>query len=199
MEVSFILIFICSYIIGSIPFAYLLTLLFGFGDIRKLGSGNVGATNALRTGKKSLATTVLIFDILKGFIPITFLFLYYELNYSNFLIIFFGSLTILGHVFPIWLKFKGGKGVATYLGFILGINYKIGLVFIFSWILVAFYKRYSSLASIMALICVSISSLIFLHDIKIIYFIISINILIIFMHNSNIKKLINGSENKIKF
>ena len=130
MEFSFIFLIILSYLIGSIPFAYILTIIFGFGDIRKVGSGNVGATNVLRTGKKSLALLVLILDILKGIAPLTILFIYYQNEYSNILMFFIGSFAVMGHIFPIWLKFKGGKGVATYIGYIFGIDYKLGIIFI---------------------------------------------------------------------
>ena len=123
MEFSFIFLIILSYLIGSIPFAYILTIIFGYGDIRKVGSGNVGATNVLRTGKKSLALIVLILDILKGFVPLTILFIYYQSEYSNILMFFIGSFAVMGHIFPIWLKLKGGKGIATFIGIIFILNY----------------------------------------------------------------------------
>ena len=121
-----------SYFIGSIPFAYILTKIFGYGDIRKIGSGNIGATNVLRTGKKSLAISVLILDIAKGFLPLTIYFPIFILTrFESNEIIFFSSFAVIGHIFPNWLKFKGGKGVATYLGFILGIDYIFGFCFHF--------------------------------------------------------------------
>ena len=199
MEVSFILLSIVSYLIGSIPFAYILTTIFGYGDIRKIGSGNIGATNVLRTGKKSLALSVLILDILKGFLPIIILSIYYQLEYSNYLIIFIGSFSIIGHIFPIWFKFKGGKGVATYIGFICGIDYKLGIIFIILWLTIAYIKKYSSLASISSLIILPISTILLSYDLKVIYILIFLSILIIIKHTSNIKRLITRSENKINF
>ena len=124
MENNLIILAVICYFIGSIPFAYILTKLFGFGDVRSIGSGNVGATNVLRTGKKKLAFLVLFFDILKGFLPLIFLKNYLLTNSSEIIISLIASLTILGHLFPIWLKFKGGKGVATYIGYIFAINLK---------------------------------------------------------------------------
>ena len=131
MEYNLLIIALIVYIIGSIPFAFILNKIFGKGDIRNIGSGNVGATNVLRTGKKTLALIVLIFDILKGYLP-TFYIMNF-LQYSNYDLIAYllGSMAIVGHLFPIWLKFKGGKGVATYIGFIFAINYIIGFLFHF--------------------------------------------------------------------
>ena len=199
MEISFILLTIISYLTGSIPFAYILTLLFGYGDIRNIGSGNVGATNVLRTGKKSLAIVVLTLDILKGFLPITILFIYFHLEYQSFHLVFIGSLSMLGHIFPLWLKFKGGKGVATYIGFIFGIDYQLGIIFIFSWLLIALLKKYSSLASIASLIITPLIGMFLINDDKIIIIISFFSILLIIKHFSNIKRLLNKSENKIKF
>ena len=199
MEINFIYLIFLSYLIGSIPFALILTTLFGYGDIRKIGSGNVGATNVLRTGKKSLAITVLILDIVKGFFPITFLFSFYQNEYSNIEIIFISSFAIVGHIFPIWLKFKGGKGVATYIGFLLGLDYKLGVTFIICWLVIGFVKRYSSLASVSSLIILPIISIFLSFKLNTIYILFILSTLIIIKHISNIKRLINGSENKIKF
>ena len=199
MEFSFIFLIILSYLIGSIPFAYIVTIIFGYGDIRKVGSGNVGATNVLRTGKKSLALLVLILDILKGFIPLTILFIYYQNEYSNILMFFIGSFAVMGHIFPIWLKFRGGKGVATYIGYIFGIDYKLGIIFIILWLAIAFLKKYSSLASILSLIILPICAIVLSYDLQMIYILIFLSILITIKHSSNIKRLISRSENKIKF
>ena len=199
MEFSFIFLIILSYLIGSIPFAYILTIIFGYGDIRKVGSGNVGATNVLRTGKKSLALLVLILDILKGFVPLTILFIYYQSEYSNILMFFIGSFAVMGHIFPIWLKFKGGKGVAAYIGYILGIDYKLGIIFIILWLAIAFLKKYSSLASISSLIILPICAIVLSYDLQTICILTFLSILIIIKHSSNIKRLISRSENKIKF
>ena len=196
---NFFLLIIISYLFGSIPFAYILTSIFGYGDIRKIGSGNVGATNVLRTGKKGLAIAVLTLDILKGFLPIT-IFLHYSELYSNSSYLFFiGSISIIGHIFPVWLRFNGGKGVATYIGFVFGIDYLLGIIFVLSWLTVGLIKKYSSLASISSLIMLPLFAIVFSYDKNIIYILIFVSFLIIIKHTSNIKRLLNGSENKIKF
>ena len=199
METSFIIQAIACYLIGSIPFAYILTKLSGSGDVRKIGSGNVGATNVLRTGKKKLAFLVLLFDILKGFLPLIVLKNYFLTSSSEIIISSIASFTILGHIFPVWLKFKGGKGVATYIGYISAINFIFGIVFIFLWVLIALIKKYSSLASIVSLIVLPISIYVmqFNKDINLLLFVISIFILI--KHYSNILRLFNKTESKIKF
>ena len=128
---EFILVIFYSYLSGSIPFGLILTKLFTNKDVRKIGSGNIGATNVLRTGKKSLAFLVLILDGLKGFLPVFLITNLYINNFEYFfIIIFISSFAILGHIFPIWLKFQGGKGVATYIGFIFSIDYLLGLIFL---------------------------------------------------------------------
>ena len=199
MENNFIILSIICYLIGSIPFAYILTKMSGLGDVRNIGSGNVGATNVLRTGKKKIAFTVLLFDILKGFLPLIVLKYYFLTNSSEIIVYSIASLTILGHLFPIWLKFKGGKGVATYIGFILAIDYRFGLIFIFSWLLIALIKKYSSLASIVSLIVLPSSMYIlqFNKDINLLLSLISF--IIIIKHYPNILRLFNKTENKIKF
>ena len=199
MENNLFLLIAISYLFGSIPFAYILTLILGYGDIRKIGSGNVGATNVLRTGKKSLAIIVLIFDIIKGYLPIVIFLHYYQSSYASSYLILIGSISIMGHIFPIWLKFKGGKGVSTYIGFILGIDYLLGVIFVISWLVIAVVKKYSSLASITSLIIPPLYAIVFSYDKNILYILIFISFLIIVKHISNIKRLLNGSENKIKF
>ena len=199
MEVNSLYFIILSYSIGSIPFAYILTKIFGYGDIRKIGSGNVGATNVLRTGKKSLAIFVLILDIIKGFLPITLFLLFLEDQFLQNEIIFIGSFSVIGHIFPIWLKFKGGKGVATYLGFILGIDYIFGITFVLLWLVIATTKKYSSLASIISLLAIPLVSYNLLYELKIIIILILLSFIIIIKHLSNIKRLLNKTENKIKF
>ena len=198
MEYKLIYLALISYFIGSIPFAYILTRIFGYGDIRKIGSGNVGATNVLRTGKKGLALTVLFLDIIKGFLPITLLYFCYKDQLYTNLIIFLGGFAIMGHIFPIWLKFKGGKGVATYIGYILGINYSLGILFILCWLIIAIVKKYSSLASILSIIAVPLFSIFLLHNLSLFFILTFLSILIIIKHNTNIKRLLRGSETKIK-
>ena len=191
---SLLITYLFAYLIGSIPFAFILTNLFGFGDIRKIGSGNVGATNVLRTGNKYLALTVLILDVAKGFFP-----LFFFLSSSDHLFIsILGLFIVLGHIFPIWLKFKGGKGVATYIGILFAINIIIGLIFIISWFIVAIIGKYSSLSSILSSILIIIYGLFFLNPlISLVIFIISSTI--IAKHFSNIIRLFNKKENKIRF
>lgn len=198
MENNFIIFIFISYFFGSIPFAYIFPKIFGYGDIRKIGSGNVGATNVLRTGKKSLAIAVLLLDIIKGFIPITIFSFFYENQFQLNEIIFLGSFSILGHIFPVWLKFKGGKGVATYIGFILGINYKLGIIFILLWLIIALIKKYSSLASILSLIVIPIISYFLSYPLDIVIILILLSAIIILKHFSNIRRLLSNSEKKIK-
>jgi len=199
METNYFILIIIIYFFGSIPFAYILPKIFGHGDIRKLGSGNVGATNVLRTGNKLLAITVLILDIFKGFTPLIILKNYYHNELSEFIILLIGSVAILGHIFPIWLKLKGGKGVATYIGFLFAINYFFGIFYIITWLITAFLKKYSSLASIVSLALLPFFAILFSYEKNIIYLLILINLIIISKHYSNIYRLINKSETKIKF
>ena len=199
MEANYLFLISIVYFLGSIPFAYILPKIFGLGDIRNLGSGNVGATNVLRAGNKFLAIIVLAFDIIKGFAPLFILKNYYHNELSEIIILFIGSAAILGHIFPIWLKFKGGKGVATYIGFLFAINYIFGIIFIITWLLIAFLKKYSSLASIASLILLPLFVMLFSYEKQIIYLLILINLIIISKHYSNIYRLINKSETKIKF
>ena len=199
MEANYLFLISIVYFFGSIPFAYILPKIFGLGDIRKLGSGNVGATNVLRAGNKLLAIIVLAFDIIKGFAPLFILKNYYHNELSEIIILFIGSAAILGHIFPIWLKFKGGKGVATYIGFLFAINYIFGIIFIITWLLIALLKKYSSLASITSLVLLPFFVMLFSYEKNLIYLLILINLIIISKHYSNIYRLINKSETKIKF
>jgi len=186
-----LIISILSYLVGSIPFGFILTKVFLKKDIRNIGSGNIGATNALRTGNKSIGYTTLFLDIIKAVIPI----IYLKLNYTDY--IFIASLCIfLGHVFPIWLKFKGGKGVATYVGILFSINLYIGLVFIGVWFVAFLISKYSSLSSLFASLSVPIYLFIFTNQ-SFIFFSIMF-ILIFYTHRENIKRLKNKEESKTK-
>jgi len=153
INIDFLLVFLYSYILGSIPFGLIITKIFLDKDIRNIGSGNIGTTNVLRTGKKSLAAATLLFDILKGYISIIIAY-----KYFNELIYFSALICFIGHIFPIWLRFKGGKGVATYLGIILGISFMLGVIFAITWLLIAILFRYSSLSSILGSMIVFIQS-----------------------------------------
>ncbi len=193
LNLFFIVMF---YLVGSIPFALLIPKVFGLGDIRNIGSGNVGATNVLRTGNKFLAFLVLCFDVLKGLFPFILLNLYSE-NIGLLQTIFLCHFSILGHIFPIWLKFKGGKGVATYIGFLFGINLVLGLCFLITWLAIALVFKYSSLSS---LIASTIAPIYFIvkNDNYIAIFLIYLLAVIVIKHHENIKRLLNGTENKIK-
>ena len=186
-----IIIFIC-YFFGSLPFGFLLTKFFLNKDIRKIGSGNVGATNVLRTGNKLIAYGTLTLDILKAVIPILFIKIYHH----EFLYI--SSLTIfLGHVFPIWLRFKGGKGVATYLGILFCINFYLGIVFGIAWLITFFIFKYSSLSSIAGSLSIPIANFFFFNN-EMIFFFIIMFVLIFYTHRENIKRLLNRTESKTK-
>ena len=187
----FLILFI-SYLIGSIPFGFLLTKIFLKKDIREIGSGNIGATNALRTGNKLIGYSTLALDIGKAVI----LLLIIKFNFSEYL--FISSIAIfLGHVFPIWLKFKGGKGVATYVGILFCINIYLAVIFIIVWFVVFILSKYSSLASMIASLLVPLSSYFLLHDINY-YFYIILFLLILITHRENIKRLKNNTESKTK-
>src|SRR5210317_1406002 len=152
---DFFLISFISYLMGSIPFGFILTKFFLKQDIRNIGSGNIGATNALRTGNKLIGYSTLILDVAKAIIPV----IYVKNNYPD--LIYLASLcSFLGHVFPIWLKFKGGKGVATYLGILFSINFLLGIIFVASWGVIFLMFRYSSLSSIIGSISIPIYILI---------------------------------------
>ena len=187
----FLILFI-SYLIGSIPFGFLLTKIFLKKDIREIGSGNIGATNALRTGNKLIGYSTLILDIGKAVI----LLLIIKFNFSEYL--FVSSIAVfLGHVFPIWLKFKGGKGVATYVGILFCVNIYLAVIFIIVWFVVFVMSKYSSLASMVASLLVPLSSYFLLNDINY-YFYIFLFFLILITHKENIKRLKNNTESKIK-
>ena len=181
---------IVSYLMGSIPFGLILTKIFLKKDIREIGSGNIGATNALRTGNKLIGYSTLALDISKAVI----LLLIIKFNFSEYL--FISSIAIfLGHVFPIWLKFKGGKGVATYVGILFCINIYLAAIFIITWFFVFIISKYSSLASMVASLIVPLSSYFFLNDINY-YFYIILFLLILITHRENIKRLKNNTESK---
>ena len=186
-----IVISILSYLMGSIPFGFILTKIFLKKDIRDIGSGNIGATNALRTGNISLGYGTLFLDVIKAVIPV----IYVKLNYSDY--IFIASLcTFLGHIFPIWLKFKGGKGVATYIGILFSINLTIGFIFIAVWFFTFLISKYSSLSSLFGSLSVPIY-LFFFTSQNLVFFLIMF-ILIFYTHRENVKRLKNKEEIKTK-
>ena len=187
-----LIIGIISYLMGSIPFGLILTKLFLNKDIREIGSGNIGATNVLRSGNKIIGYTTLIFDILKAVIPVIFVKTYY----TDFL--YLASLcAFLGHVFPVWLKFKGGKGVATYVGILFVINIYLGIIFALCWFVIFGITKFSSLSSLIASISIPIYLIITSNFDEIFFFIIMF-VLIFFTHRENIKRLKNKEETKTK-
>ncbi|MDC0876333.1 glycerol-3-phosphate 1-O-acyltransferase PlsY [Candidatus Pelagibacter sp.] len=189
---EYLIVVIISYLMGSIPFGFLLTKIFLKKDIREIGSGNIGATNALRTGNKLIGYTTLILDIAKAIIPI----IYVKLNFPEY--IYIASLcNFLGHVFPIWLKFKGGKGVATYVGILFSINIIFGAVFVACWVIVFIISRYSSLSSIIGALSIPTYLIIIGKTNSVIFFAIMF-VLIFFTHRENIKRLKNKEESKTK-
>ena len=188
---DYTIIAIISYFFGSIPSGFILTKLILKKDIREIGSGNIGATNALRSGNRLIGYLTLILDIVKAIIPI----LYIKYNFPE--IIFISSLCVfLGHLFPIWLKFKGGKGVATYLGIILTINIFFGIVFGIIWIIIYLVTKYSSLGSLIA--SAAIPVYVFFINGNNVFFYIIMFVLIFYTHRENIKRLINKEEIKTK-
>ena len=186
------LIGIISYLMGSVPFGFILTKIFLKKDIREIGSGNIGATNALRTGNKTIGYSTLVLDILKAVAPV----IYVKVFYQDFLYI--ASLcAFLGHVFPIWLKFKGGKGVATYVGILFAINIYFGIIFTISWFITFFISKYSSLSSLVGAASIPIYLLVLTQFDQGIFFTIMF-VLIFFTHRENIKRLKNKEETKTK-
>tara|TARA_Y100001970_G_scaffold276109_1_gene378331 strand:+ start:2167 stop:2748 length:582 start_codon:yes stop_codon:yes gene_type:complete len=186
------LIFFLSYISGSIPFGLILTKLLLNKDIRKIGSKNIGATNVLRTGNKFVAILTLALDIIKGMAPV----LITNYYFPN-LIYLSGLMAFLGHVFPVWLKFKGGKGIATYLGIVFVLSLKLGLFFCISWILIAFITKYSSLSSIASSLFIFLISF-FEKNLELNLFLFIIFTLILYTHRQNVVRLKNRIEDKIK-
>jgi len=187
----FIVIFY-SYLLGSIPFGLIYTKIAGIEDIRKIGSGNIGATNVLRTGNKQVAAYTLLSDIAKGSLAVLITNNFYqEYNLLSFLIVY------LGHIFPIWLKFKGGKGVATFIGGILVVNYTLGLVFLITWLIVAKVFKISSLSAIIAFVATLLATLIF-YNFNLTLLIFFFTIFSVYTHRDNIRRIVSGEESKIK-
>jgi len=187
-----ILIISISYLMGSIPFGLILTKVFLKKDIRKVGSGNIGATNVLRTGNKVIGYLTLVLDVLKAMIPV----LYIKFNFPE--LVYISSLSaFIGHVFPVWLKLKGGKGVATYIGILFSINYFLGIIFLVSWLIIFFISKYSSLGSILSSLIIPI--FIFLNsNYENQYFFVIMFVLILYTHRENVKRLINKEESTTK-
>ena len=190
MEIAIVLLY--SYILGSIPFGLIYTKIAGLGDVRSIGSGNIGATNVLRTGNKQIAGYTLLSDIGKGSIAVLITNKFYQ-DYVllSFLIVY------LAHIFPVWLKFKGGKGVATFIGGILVVNYILFFVFVISWGVIAKVFKISSLSALIAFLITLITSfLLFSYELTMLMFFFTV--FSVYTHRDNIKRLLSGQESKIK-
>ena len=181
-----------SYILGSIPFGLIYTKIAGLGDVRDIGSGNIGATNVLRTGNKKLAAFTLLSDVAKGSIAI----LITEKFYSEFILMSF-LIVYLGHIFPVWLKFKGGKGVATFIGGMLIVNYILCIIFLIVWSAVVKVFKISSLSAIVAFVATLLATFI-LYERNLSLLMFFFTIFSIYTHKDNIKRIISGEESKIK-
>lgn len=195
MPFYFYLLPMAGYLLGSIPFGLLLAKLFGYGDIRKIGSGNIGATNVLRTGNKFLAILTLALDIGKGYAAVLVSFIS-----ADMLIIFATAfMVIIGHMYPVWLKFRGGKGVATAIGTILALTPPLGLVVVIIWLIVAVASRISSLAALVAFAIAPILSAVWVHDYDLAVLLVMMDVMIFWKHRENIGRLQRGEESKISF
>ena len=192
MDNNLIIVAFYSYFLGSIPFGLILTKLFLQKDIRELGSGNIGTTNVLRTGNKFLAASTLIFDLLKGYLSI-----YITLSFFESLVSYSGLICFIGHIFPVWLKFKGGKGVATYLGIILALSYKFFIIFGVSWVILSLLFRFASVSSIISTLIIFLYAY-FLESSSYSMILFIFFIVILYTHKENIARLKNSKENKIK-
>ncbi len=186
------LVILYSYLLGSIPFGLIYAKIAGLGDVRNIGSGNIGATNVLRTGNKQVAAYTLLSDIAKGSIAVLITNKFFsEYSLLSFLIVY------LGHIFPVWLKFKGGKGVATFIGGILITNYILGLVFLITWGVIAKIFKISSLSAIIAFIVTLVITFVF-YDFNLTLLMFFFTVFSIYTHRDNIKRIISGEESKIK-
>mgnify|MGYP001400886516 CR=1 FL=1 len=192
MDINLIIVTIYSYLLGSIPFGLVLTKIFLKKDIRSVGSGNIGTTNVLRTGNKLLAIATLALDLLKGYLSVCITIFYFESYTSLSALICF-----IGHIFPIWLKFKGGKGVATYLGIIFALSLKLGLFFCIFWILIALISKYSSLSSIVSSLVIFIISF-WENNFQLNSYLFITFVILLYTHKQNIIRIKNKTEDKIK-
>ena len=193
MNIELLYISIYSYILGSIPFGLVLTKIFLNKDIRKIGSGNIGATNAFRTGKKSLGIATLLLDGLKAHATILI-----TLNFFPNYVYLSALMCFLGHIFPIWLKFNGGKGIAVYLGVLFAFSIYLGFIFVVSWIIVLYLSKYSSLSSLISTLVIFLYSII-LNNFNMSLFFFIIFIIVIYTHRENISRIKDKTENKINF
>jgi acyl phosphate:glycerol-3-phosphate acyltransferase len=184
--------FLFGYLLGSIPFGVVLTRATGGPDLRSVGSGNIGATNVLRTGRKGLAAATLMLDMLKGTVAVVMV----AAVAGDAAVLAAALGAFLGHVFPVWLKFKGGKGVATYIGVLLGLYWPVALIFCAIWLVVAFAFRYSSLAALVASALTPAALWLLGRPSAALLFLL-LSALLWIMHRANISRLLAGNESKI--
>ena len=189
MDITLVILY--SYLLGSIPFGLIYAKIAGLGDVRNIGSGNIGATNVLRTGNKQVAAYTLLSDIAKGSIVLLITNKFFnEYSLLSFLIVY------LGHIFPVWLKFKGGKGVATFIGGLLITNYILGLVFLITWGVIAKVFKISSLSAIIAFIVTLVITFVF-YDFNLTLLMFFFTVFSIYTHRDNIKRIISSDESRI--
>jgi len=193
MKIELLYVAIYSYIFGSIPFGLILTKIFLKKDIREIGSGNIGATNVLRTGKKLLGVTTLLLDAFKGYFSVVI-----TLNFLPEYVYLSALLCFLGHVFPVWLKFDGGKGVAVYLGVLFAISANLGLIFVITWVIILFFSKYSSVSSIFSTLIILMYS-ISLDSFNMSIFFFIVFVIVLYTHRENISRIKDKTENKISF
>jgi len=193
MNIELVYVSFYSYIVGTIPFGLLITKIFLKKDIRKVGSGNIGATNVLRTGKKYLGLATLLLDGLKAYISVKI-----TLNFFPDYVYLSALLCFLGHIFPVWLKFNGGKGIAVYLGVLFAFSVYLGFVFITSWIIIFYLSKYSSLSSLVSSLVIFLFSIV-LNNFNMSLFFFIIFIIATYTHRENISRIKNKTENKSNF
>jgi glycerol-3-phosphate acyltransferase PlsY len=189
LEILYIALY--AYLLGSIPFGLILTKLFLNKDLRNVGSGNIGATNVFRTGKKSLGFLTLVLDGLKGYITVAATY-YYFTDY----IYLAALMSFLGHIFPVWLKFKGGKGIAVFFGILFALSINLGIIFLICWVLILYLTRYASVSSLVSIGIIFIYSIYLENSFKVMFFFI-ILIIAVYTHRENIVRLKKKTENKI--
>jgi len=193
MNIELVYVSFYSYIVGTIPFGLLITKIFLKKDIREVGSGNIGATNVLRTGKKFLGLATLLLDGLKAYISVKI-----TLNFFPDYVYLSALLCFLGHIFPVWLKFNGGKGIAVYLGVLFAFSVYLGFVFITSWIIIFYLSKYSSLSSLVSSLVIFLFSIV-LNNFNMSLFFFIIFIIVTYTHRENISRIKNKTENKSNF
>jgi len=189
---TYLIVALLAYLLGSVPFGMVMARIFGLGDLRKIGSGNIGSTNVLRTGNKPAAFLTLVFDAGKGAVAVLIARMFGGEDMAGLA----GLCAMLGHIYPVFLKFRGGKGVATFLGTLLALSFPVGLAACATWLATALLLRYSSLAALVAAALSPLYAYIFYHKHGAIL-VLLLSALVIYRHSENIKRLLNKSEPKI--